>query len=164
MKETVELNEEARRRRPRRGRTAASRKRDGLAGNCRQERNATTNTPRAETRTKSPALISRKTRRENSRNTEQIAAATAAAPAAEAGLWIHVPHHLQCRRGFRRARRRHVPRNRDGLHGAAHQISLLLLLLRFGFLTTLPPRRLALQMKHLGRTSRGEIARRRRFL
>jgi hypothetical protein len=107
-----------RRRRQRRGRqeTTASSKRSAVAETPQ------TNTQRAETRTRTSALISageKTTRREKSRNTEQIAVA-----AAEAGLRIRVPHHVQCRRRLRRARRRHVAGNRDGLQGDAHEIGL----------------------------------------
>lgn len=38
---------------------------------------------------------------------------------------IRVPYHVQCRRGLGRARRGHIPSNRDGVRGAAHRIGVV---------------------------------------
>ena len=114
-------------------------------------------------------LISRKNAGAAADRTPRSTAATNAS-----GDWRFQasPHHVQCRWGFRRARRRYVSSNGDGLAGATHQIDGLLpslpLLAPLQFppnhTHSLPPLRLTLQIKHLEPRSRGEIARRNEFL
>jgi len=123
----------------------------------------------AETRTQTRGFDPRKhtpyVREHKETPNTSLAAAGAAAAAGERDWgWIRVPHHVQCRRGLRRARRGHVPSNRDGVRGAAHRIGVLYSSAGAGFYnrrctpSSLRARRLALQINHLGRPNRREIA------